>query len=83
MARAAHSRGRDSRRSSCTKVLVDGSRRRFVSARGTMTLLMGEETHVNVERLLLQASEDELSANPAAVSLGVRTVPESYCALAS
>ena len=42
-------------------LLVDGSRRRFVSARGTMTLLMGEETCVNVERLLLQASEGELA----------------------
>ena len=38
-----------------------GSRRRFASARGAMTLLMGEETCVNVERLLLQASEGELA----------------------
>ena len=42
-------------------LLVDGSRRCFASARGVMTLLMGEETCVNVERLLLQASEGELA----------------------
>ena len=42
-------------------LLVDISRRFFASARGVMTLLMGEETCVNVERLLLQASEGELA----------------------